>query len=99
MDLFGTDLSNGAIGAPAWPEPPAEARAALTNLMTQLIQIQGRRVDIERLRGSRWKFLLSDQKEKKKSQASVRTVKVGCSVKRATNTRFIPDMLAKQLSS
>jgi len=95
MDLFGTDLSNGAIGAPAWPEPPAEARAALTNLMTQLIQIQGRRVDIERLRGSRWKFLLSDQKEKKKSQ----TVKVGCSVKRATNTRFIPDMLAKQLSS
>ena len=37
MDLFGTDLSNGAIGAPAWPELPAEARAALTNLMTQLI--------------------------------------------------------------
>ena len=37
MDLFGTDLSNGAIGAPAWPELPAEARAALTNLITQLI--------------------------------------------------------------
>lgn len=37
MDLFGSDLSNGAIGAPAWPELPAEARAALTNLMTQLI--------------------------------------------------------------
>ena len=37
MDLFGTDLSNGAIGAPAWPELPAEARAALTSLMTQLI--------------------------------------------------------------
>jgi cytochrome b561 len=37
IDLFGTDLSNGAIGAPAWPELPAEARAALTNLMTQLI--------------------------------------------------------------
>ena len=34
MDLFGSDLSNGAIGAPAWP---AEARAALTSLMTQLI--------------------------------------------------------------
>jgi hypothetical protein len=37
MDLFGSDLSNGAIGAPAWPEQPAEARAALTSLMTQLI--------------------------------------------------------------
>ena len=37
MDLFGSDLSNGAIGAPAWPELPAEARAALTSLMTQLI--------------------------------------------------------------
>jgi hypothetical protein len=37
MDLFGTDLSNGVIGAPAWPELPAEARAALMNLMTQLI--------------------------------------------------------------
>src|SRR5246500_3206199 len=28
---------NGAIGAPAWPELPAEARAALTSLMTRLI--------------------------------------------------------------
>ena len=37
MDLFGSDLSNGAIGAPAWPELPAEARAALTSLITQLI--------------------------------------------------------------
>jgi len=37
MDLFESDLSNGAIGAPAWPELPAEARAALTSLMTQLI--------------------------------------------------------------
>ena len=37
IDLFGTDLSNGAIGAPAWPELPAEAREALTSLMTQLI--------------------------------------------------------------
>lgn len=37
MDLFGSDLSNGAIGAPAWLELPAEARATLTSLMTQLI--------------------------------------------------------------
>jgi cytochrome b561 len=37
MDLFGSDLSNGALGTPAWPELPAEARAALTNLMMQLI--------------------------------------------------------------
>ena len=36
MDLFGSGLSNGAIGAPAWPEL-AEARAVLTSLMTQLI--------------------------------------------------------------
>jgi hypothetical protein len=26
-----------AIGAPAWPDLPAEARVALTSLMTQLI--------------------------------------------------------------
>ena len=37
MDLFGSVLLNGAIGAPAWSELPAEARAALTSLMTQLI--------------------------------------------------------------
>ena len=37
MDLFGNGLSSGAMGVPAWPELPAEARAALTNLMTQLI--------------------------------------------------------------
>jgi hypothetical protein len=37
MDLFGSSLSNGATGAPAWPELPAEARAALTSLMTRLI--------------------------------------------------------------
>ena len=37
MDLFGTDLSNGAIGAPAWSELPAQARASLMSLMTQLI--------------------------------------------------------------
>jgi hypothetical protein len=37
MDLFRSGLSNGAIGAPAWPELPAEARATLMSLMTQLI--------------------------------------------------------------
>jgi len=37
MDLFRSGLSNDATGAPAWPELPAEARAALTSLMTQLI--------------------------------------------------------------
>jgi hypothetical protein len=36
-DLFRRGLSNGVIGAPAWPELPAEARAALMSLMTQLI--------------------------------------------------------------
>lgn len=37
MDLFKSDQPDGAIGAPAWPELPLEARAALTSLMTQLI--------------------------------------------------------------
>lgn len=37
IDLFGNGLSNDATGAPAWPELPAEAQAALTSLMTQLI--------------------------------------------------------------
>ncbi|MGH6681598.1 MAG: hypothetical protein ACREDL_22295 [Bradyrhizobium sp.] len=37
IDLFGGGLSGGAIGAPAWSELPAEAQAALTSLMTQLI--------------------------------------------------------------
>jgi hypothetical protein len=37
MDLFGSGPSTGAIGAPAWRELPAEAGAALTSLMTQLI--------------------------------------------------------------
>ena len=37
IDLFGSGPSNGAIGAPAWPELPAEARAAITSLMMQLI--------------------------------------------------------------
>ena len=36
MDLFKSDQPDGAIGAPAWPELPLEARAALTSLMTQL---------------------------------------------------------------
>ena len=36
-DLFGSGLSNDASGAPAWLELPAEARAALTSLMMQLI--------------------------------------------------------------
>ena len=37
MDLFGSGLSTDATGTPAWPELPAEARAALTILMTRLI--------------------------------------------------------------
>ena len=37
IDLFGSGLSNDATGTPAWPELPAEARAALTILMTRLI--------------------------------------------------------------
>ncbi|MGY3488057.1 hypothetical protein ACVW1C_005940 [Bradyrhizobium sp. USDA 4011] len=37
INLFGSGLSNGALGAPAWSELPAEARTALTSLMTQLI--------------------------------------------------------------
>lgn len=37
MDLFSNGFPNGTPGAPMWPELPAEARTALTNLMTQLI--------------------------------------------------------------
>jgi hypothetical protein len=37
IDLFGSGLPNDTTGAPAWPELPAEARAALTSLMTRLI--------------------------------------------------------------
>jgi hypothetical protein len=37
MDLFESGLLNSVLGAPAWSELPAEARAALTSLMTQLI--------------------------------------------------------------
>ena len=37
IDLFRSGLSNDASSAPAWLELPAEARAALTSLMMQLI--------------------------------------------------------------
>jgi len=37
MDLFKSNQPDGAIGAPAWPDLPVEARATLTSLMTQLI--------------------------------------------------------------
>ena len=37
MDLFANDQSGGLIGAPAWPELPAEVQRSLTNLMAQLI--------------------------------------------------------------
>jgi hypothetical protein len=37
MDLFASGQSSGIIGAPAWPELPAEVRGTLTNLMAQLI--------------------------------------------------------------
>ena len=37
MDLFASGQSSGIIGAPAWPELPAEVQGTLTNLMAQLI--------------------------------------------------------------
>ena len=37
MDLFAGGQSSGVIGAPAWPEPPAEVQGTLTNLIAQLI--------------------------------------------------------------
>jgi len=37
MDLFESDLSNGAIGAPAWAGAAGGSGGALTSLMTQLI--------------------------------------------------------------
>ena len=37
IDLFGSGLSNDATGAPEWSELPAQARAALTSLLIQLI--------------------------------------------------------------
>jgi hypothetical protein len=37
MDLFADDQSGGLIGAPAWPELPAEVQGALTDLIARLI--------------------------------------------------------------
>ena len=37
IDLFGSGLSNDATGAPEWSELTAQARAALTSLLIQLI--------------------------------------------------------------
>jgi hypothetical protein len=37
MDLFASGQSSSAIGAPAWPELPAEVQGTLTSLMAQLI--------------------------------------------------------------
>ena len=37
MDLFAIGQEGSATGAPAWPELPVEARAALTSLMARLI--------------------------------------------------------------
>ncbi|KRR20274.1 hypothetical protein CQ14_29550 [Bradyrhizobium lablabi] len=37
MDMFGSGLSNGVIGAPAWLDLPAES-PALMSLVTQSIQ-------------------------------------------------------------
>jgi hypothetical protein len=37
MDLFANDQSGGLIGAPAWPELPAEVQVTLTNLIARLI--------------------------------------------------------------
>jgi hypothetical protein len=36
-DLFANNQSAGLIGAPAWPELPAEVQDTLANLMAQLI--------------------------------------------------------------
>ena len=36
-DLFGANLPDNVVSAPAWPELPMEARAALTGLMVQLM--------------------------------------------------------------
>ena len=37
MDLFANDQSGGLIGAPAWPQLPAEVQGTLTNLIARLI--------------------------------------------------------------
>jgi hypothetical protein len=35
--LFGANLPDSVVNAPAWPELPVEAQAALTGLMVQLM--------------------------------------------------------------
>jgi hypothetical protein len=35
--LFGANPPDSVVSAPAWPELPVEARAALTGLMVQLM--------------------------------------------------------------
>jgi len=37
MDLFGSGQSSVVIGAPAWPELPAETQHALIRLMARLL--------------------------------------------------------------
>ena len=37
MDLFGSGQSSVVIGAPAWPELPAETQRALIRLMAQVL--------------------------------------------------------------
>jgi hypothetical protein len=37
MDLFGSGQSSVVIGAPAWPELPAETQRALIRLMARLL--------------------------------------------------------------
>ena len=36
-DLFGANLPDSVVSAPAWPELPMEARAALTGCLLQLL--------------------------------------------------------------
>jgi delta 1-pyrroline-5-carboxylate dehydrogenase len=36
-DLFEVNLPDSVVSAPAWPELPVEARAALTGLMVELM--------------------------------------------------------------
>ena len=46
IDLFGGEQSSALVEMPAWQELPAEARVALTGLMTRLIldHVQGSRI-------------------------------------------------------
>jgi hypothetical protein len=37
MDLFGSDQPRSVIGAPGWPELPAQTQATLTSLIARLI--------------------------------------------------------------